>query len=481
MHHMRLSLILDQKIRVPVPPLIQKLGPDGFKDLFEILLAELSVDNPALLKQSIFQKGRFSKSRQPRDLVFCHLRKPKTNPYLEIPIGWLKETVELLKGYGFIIEVENLLCKSEAEFHSEIRLFDYQKAALDNLQKRHRGILVAPCGAGKTIMSLELIARRNRKALVIVHTLDLLQQWVESAKNFLGIDAATIGGGKKNCQSDLVIGTVQSLVRDRVLLSRLAQTCGLVIVDECHHTPASTFTKVVGLLKPEYLYGVSATPDREDGLTDIMHFFLGPVLHQIKTESLQKTNQLLRPLFKPIETSFFFAYDREDPESWHQMMESLIKEPSRNHLIVSNLRQQIGKKNLVLSSRIEHLNILIEQLKMESPDAKIALVTGQTPKKDRLSLLDQTRDGQIDFLFSTQLADEGLDIRCLENLFLVTPTRNSSRIQQRVGRIMRLHEGKHPPVVYDFVDTRTKVLLSQYRSRYHSVYQKILNLGGRHE
>jgi len=473
---MRLCLILDQKIRVPVPPLLEKLGANEFQHLYEVLLAELSVDNPAALKHSLFQKGRFSKQRQPRELVFCHLRKPKTNPYLEIPIGWLKEVVELLRGYGFEVEVENLLCKAEANFLSSIQLMDYQDLALNNLLMRHRGILVAPCGAGKTVMSLELIKRRNRRALVLVHTLDLLEQWVLSAKTFLGVEAATIGGGKKNTDSSLIVGTVQSLVRDRILLSRLSETCGIVVVDECHHTPASTFTKVVGLLKPEYLYGVSATPTREDGLSSIMHFFLGPILHQIKTESLQKTRQLLRPGFKPIETSFFFAYDKEDNESWHQMMEALIRDPIRNELIVRHLLLGIGKKNLILSSRIEHLNLLVELLKNNAPKTRIALVTGQTAKKERLDLLNQTRDGQIDFLFSTQLADEGLDIRCLENLFLVTPTRNSSRIQQRVGRIMRLFEGKNPPVVYDFVDTRTKVLLSQYRSRFHSVYQKILDL-----
>ncbi len=472
---MELKLHLSNRITFSLQTVLSHLNPASLDAFKAALDCDLNIENPAFEKASRFLRSRRGRVREPRNLRFWHIRKPKTQPSIEVPIGYLEPLAQLLRDFGFTLKPCISLVENPHSFTSSIKLRSYQKEAVDNLLKRHRGVLVAPCGAGKTVMSLELIARRGQKTLVLVHTLDLLEQWKEAARDMLGLEAATIGQGRKDTDSSLVIATVQTLVRNRSLITRLSHEIGTVIVDECHHTPASTFARVIGLLKPTYLYGVSATPKREDGLTPVMHLYLGPRLHQVHTRDLQKSEHLLKPCLVPQPTSFFYPYDSEDPESWHKMMEALITDEERNSLILSTLNQNPEDSTLVLSTRIEHLRLLKEGYLELNPQVSTALVTGQTPRSERQQILQDTREGRIQVLFATQLADEGLDIRCLKRVFLVAPTRNSSRVEQRVGRVMRILDGKSRAWVHDFIDLPTKVLHSQYISRYHRVYRQILD------
>jgi superfamily II DNA or RNA helicase len=443
--------------------------------LQSFLQAELEMDNPAFFKTVHYARSRFAK-RVPKTLKYWYLRKPKTNPTIEIPIGMLQPLAEFLKALGFKLIPVDFLIRNSEEFTSSVKLREYQKPAVDLMLGRHRGLLVAPCGAGKTVMGIEMIARRAMKSLVIVHTLDLMMQWKQSIKSLLDIDASLIGNGKKDFSSSIVIGTVQTLVRDKKLLQQLGDQCGTVIIDECHHTPATTFTKVVSSLKPCYLYGVSATPEREDGMTPVMHMFLGPVLARIQTADLQKTQFLLKPSLEIVPTQFLYPYDKENPDDYHNMMESLVSDRERNELIIEKLLFHENNINLILSQRVKHLESLYELLCQKVDESKVAMIMGKTPKEERNSILDKAREGKITYLLATQLADEGLDIRCLERVWMVMPSRNPARVEQRIGRVMRLCEGKSSPVVYDFVDP-VPILKSQFKTRFFRVYVRLLKTG----
>ena len=471
----QITLEIREKLYISKDELFDAIGEEQGERFLEETKEMLTFSNPKFHQAKRFSKGRrFSK--MPSSFCYFYLRKPKTAPSLEIPLGALEATVTKLKDENLRIKVENLLVEQKADYLSSIQLRNYQEIAVNQCLSRHRGVLVAPCGAGKTVMALELLARRSQKTLVIVHTLDLLKQWQERVRETLGEEAGTIGQGSKKIGEKITIATVQTLVRDKKLLMRLASETGTVIVDECHHTPAKTFSKVIGNLKPTYLYGFSATPKRDDGLSAIMHLFLGPTLHTIESRDLQRQSHLLRPRLKLVETEFFFAYDADDPESYHNMVEELIHDKERNLLICEHLVEHRDKVNLVLSQRLAHLEVLSRQLQMALPHASIETITGSTPKEERQEIIDRTREGKIQYLFATQLADEGLDIRCLENLFLVCPTRNRARVQQRVGRVMRTHEGKSQALIYDFVDSKTRVLLSQFRTRLNQVYRNLLEI-----
>ncbi|MCJ8343971.1 DEAD/DEAH box helicase [bacterium] len=422
---------------------------------------------------------RFSKSpyvKAPKHLTYYFLRKEKTEPTSEVPLGYLEDYVNKLKDFGLKISVKNQLITNDVELRSSIVLKPYQDLAVQSMMKRHRGLLIAPCGSGKTIMAIELIARRKQKTLILVHTIDLLNQWREQIKTCLNVDASIIGKGKKQTEGDVIVATVQTLIRDKKLLMTLENEIGTLIVDECHHTPSTTFSKVVSSLRPLYMYGCSATPKREDGLSFIMHLFLGKTLHQIQSKTLQDNKLLLKPTLFTIPTKFFYPYDSEDLESYSKMIESLINCQDRNELIIEKLLQSKDEINLVLSQRVAHCHILRDMLQAKIGEQRIEVLTGSVNKKEREQIIQDAREEKISYLFATQLADEGLDIPCLLNLWMVTPSRNTPRIEQRVGRVMRIHKGKSKPKVFDFIDNKTKVLLSQYKTRFSRVYKKLLTI-----
>ena len=116
-----------------------------------------------------------------------------------MPIGFLETLINILRDHQINFQIKNLLTieKTENLLQSSIQLRDYQNHAVQDMLRRHRGVLVAPCGAGKTVMALSLIHHRQQKTLILVHTLDLLKQWSNQIQNFLGQTCGVIGGGKK--------------------------------------------------------------------------------------------------------------------------------------------------------------------------------------------------------------------------------------------------------------------------------------------
>ena len=471
----QINLEIREKLTFSLDTLKESLREDQLEFFMSFLEESLTIANPAHQKALRFSRGR-KFLRMPREIKYYKLRNPKTRPYIETPVGFLEPLVKILRDLGLQIQVENNLIANQQTYLSKTKLYPYQLAAVEACLKRHRGILVAPCGSGKTVMGVEMIHRRSQATLIIVHTLDLVHQWKEQITNFLRVEAGIIGAGKENLDSKVIIATVQTLIRRPALMMRLNGMVGTILVDECHHVPASTFQKVIAGLRPTFLYGLSATPHREDGLTKAMHLYLGPLLHTVTHEDLRRENRILKPQLKAIETDFFFPFDHEEPDSFSKLMEKLVSDSSRNTLICKWLTQFSNSNNLILSQRISHCQVLIQMVQEALPHAECEILTGNTDKKIRQGIIEKARAGKVAYLFATQLADEGLDIRCLENLWLVTPAKNIGRIEQRIGRIMREFESKSQATVFDFVDSQTKVLFAQYRTRLNKVYKRLLSV-----
>jgi superfamily II DNA or RNA helicase len=471
-----LTLSISQNIQFSLQRLQEILGAAESAELIEIISSDLSFDNPAWLKSRKFAGKKHFFSRIPARFCFYRLRKPKTCPTIEVPIGYLEKLCRHLKDFNLQLKADNRLIQNPAKFYPGIELRPYQQKAVQSMMRKHRGYLVAPCGAGKTVMGLELIARRGLRALVIVHTNDLLKQWVQNTISFLDFRPGQICSGRHVSDSPLTIATVQTLVRHPALIAGLSGQIGTLLVDECHHIPAATFTKVVSGFRPNYLYGCSATPEREDGMSDILRLFIGPELHAVKSLELQQKEHLLRPSLEIIPTDFFYEWEDDKPEKYNEMMEKLVNDRIRNQLICRELLKHDQSLNLILSERIAHCVMLKKQLEAQNPDAQTELLTGKTHPIIREQILNKARKGEINYLFATKLADEGLDIQCLEHLWLVTPSRSVNRAQQRVGRIMRIADGKKKPVVFDFLDQRMGLLVSQFRNRFYQVYCKLLDV-----
>src|SRR5262249_5620183 len=147
-----------------------------------------------------------------------------------------------------------------------------QQKAVSKVREHDIGILMAPPGAGKTVMACKIIAERKVSTLVLVHRQPLLDQWKERISNFLKIpikEIGTLSGAKKKMMGKVDVGMLQSISRLEDL-SEIVEKYSQIIIDECHHIPATSFEAILKQLPARYVVGLSATPYRKDGLEKIM-------------------------------------------------------------------------------------------------------------------------------------------------------------------------------------------------------------------
>jgi superfamily II DNA or RNA helicase len=406
-------------------------------------------ENPVYIKNKRLGKRNFGVPR------FIELLSESPDSY-HLPRGCIGQLSELLDISGTDKSTQN-----HVEYPApSLTLRDYQQTALNAMLASNQGILVAPCGSGKTEIGCALILGRRQKSLVLVHTRDLMQQWVERISTRLNVEPGIIGSGKWNDTKPVTIGTVQSLQNglDAAFLNQFGQ----VILDEAHHSPARTFSEIINHFPAKYRHGLSATPNRADKLDFLMYAAFGRTLHEIKDADMDE-GQTITPSIRVLETGSYFP----QIDSYDQMLSCLFMDETRNSLIVENISKDArnGHSCLGLSQRISHLQTLSKMLSERFPGVKAAIITGKESPSFRNQALDRMRSGELQVLFSCKLADEGLDIPRLDRLFLCAPIRSSSRLIQQIGRIKRPFPGKQGAVVYDFLDDCISLAKSQFYTR----------------
>jgi superfamily II DNA or RNA helicase len=331
------------------------------------------------------------------------------------------------------------------------------------MTSRRFGVLEAPPGAGKTIMAMSIIASRKQPALVIVHTKELMYQWLKRANEFLGLsedEVGLIGDGRMTIGRRLTIAIVNSLVR---VIEEVKPATGHLVVDECHHIPARTFTDVVGTLDSSFMLGLSATPYRRDKLTRIIYFYLGDRLHRIQARQLQQINRIMRATLYIRRTRCAYYFDADEYQS---MISALVADRNRNSLIADDV---VGKKSsgegicLVISDRVAHCEELCRLISERG--ARPSLLTGAMSSSKRAEIVRElnTSSGRI-LVATAQLIGEGFDLKELSSIFLATPIRFTGRVKQYIGRILRVSEDKRDAVIYDYVD-ENGMLRNSFRSR----------------
>lgn len=353
----------------------------------------------------------------------------------------------------------------KVDFHSRIQLRNYQEAAVSQLIKWKQGRIVAPCGAGKTMIMLEAMARIGQPSLWVTHTKELADQVIERASAVFQItpdEIGMIGDGKFSIGDRLTVSLIQTL--SKADMDEFKDRFGAIFVDEAHHLAARSFFYPIGQFPALYRLWVSATPERADGLTAMVFAAGGNIVHTID----QSDVPTVIPKLQVIETNYICSeFD------YVKIITGLIHNSERNDLIVDTIEEHAaGNYSLVLSDRTEHLQILMEMLKDRLPHLTIEVLTGTMKKKQRSDVMDRVKNKEVHILLATQLAREGLDIVHLNRLFLATPKKAAGAVQQEVGRVMRPAPGKEEAIVYDFWDNKNPILKSQFWKR-REVYRKI--------
>ena len=345
-------------------------------------------------------------------------------------------------------------------------LKDHQIRAVDDVLSRFDtifacGCLVLPCGYGKTVCGLNIIARTKRKTLVLVHKNFLVQQWHERAKMFLpGASLGKIQQNTLDTDADIVVGMIQSLSK-REYPAEILNTFGLILVDEAHHVAAPVFSKALRYLNGKYIVGLSATPERRDGMTPLLYWSLGSICHRIeRTPEHTLVSCMIYEGGKRKEITY-----RDGRVSLPLMLNNLVKDPIRNNLIADRIvvLMNNNRRIIVLSDRITQLHELCALVQTKHISAQdIAYYIGTTPAKDR----DEAAKRQL-ILTTYSMAKEGLDIPILDTLILATP---KGDVVQASGRIQRQHPNKKTPLIIDVVDTFS--VFEQLRWKRWKFYRK---------
>jgi superfamily II DNA or RNA helicase len=383
-----------------------------------------------------------------------------------VPRGSLPWVVTLLKQAGErfqIIDLRNILPEVNFQFQGNLKPF--QQEAVDKMLFRDMGTLDAPTGSGKTVIALDLVAIRKQPTLIVVHTKELLNQWIERIHKFLGIpkdEIGIVGNGKKKIGKQITVALVQSLYK---IALDVAPHIGFLIVDECHRTPSRTFTEAVSAFDCKYILGLSATPWRRDRLSKLIFWYVGNIIHEVDKENLVESGDVLQAEVIPRETGF---NPLSDPSSeYTKMLSEVTQDYDRNRLIVGDIAKEAvnsGGIILVLSDRKTHCNTFQEML--AGRGIKSEVLTGDTPDNERKAIVESLNKKQVKVLVATgQLIGEGFDCKELSTLFLTTPIRFDGRVLQYLGRVLRPAQGKGKPKVYDYIDKNVGVLKAAAEAR----------------
>lgn len=365
-------------------------------------------------------------------------------------------------------------------YDSHIELYGYQYDAVLAMLNAKNGVLVMPCGSGKTNCGLEIVARLGVKTLWLTHTQDLLTQSMNRAKSVLGIDSSTYGtitDGKVKIGSGITFATVQTA--SRIDLAPYKDEWGCVIVDECHRavgspTKAMQFYRVLSKLSCRYKIGLTATPKRGDGMSSTMFALLGDVVHEVSREEVADTTCPVEVV--QVETGYMPDLDvvlcGDGTISYANLVRDLTENQERFE-VVRDTVEDCAKKGsvLVLANRVNYLQRLNDAFSGKSRCLSGA-GNSKAAKDERKSALKALNDGEIDCLFASyQLAAEGLDCPNLKYVIFATPEKDVRIIEQSSGRVARKSDGKDVGVVIDFIDSFG--LYKGWSKKRNSLYKKL--------
>lgn len=411
---------------------------------------KLKVPNPEYSKK--MQLGLWV-GNTPKDLKLYRT----SGDNLVIPYGVLKS---LYHAFPQLKEVPTLYGFSKlryVNYNADIKLYDYQEKAVNELIQAQGGILQSKAGSGKTRMAIATICRMGVKTLWLTHTNELLNQSYKSASEF--IDKKLLGkitAGKMQIADGITFATVQTL--SKADLNALRYEWDMIVVDECHRcagtvNKATMFSKVLNNLSCKYKYGLSATLHRADGLIKCTYALLGGVAHTVP-DSVVNT---LRVEIQKKDTGVQISRQCLDTDGtliYARLINYLAEHGRRNDIIVADLTTLCLQKHsiILLSDRVEHLKELSKRMPASYREETVIL-HGKVKKADRERALEEMRTKKKHILLATyQLAKEGLDVPCLDRLLFATPVKDYAIVVQSVGRIARVCEGKGTPIVFDYVD-----------------------------
>lgn len=401
--------------------------------------------------------------------------------FLGIPRGCMEALTGLLEMHHIPYTLEDQRQtgrRIDVVFCGELR--PEQRPAVEAILAHDIGVLSATTAFGKTVVGAYLIGQRRVSTLILVHSSALLEQWKTSLEQFLNIREALpeqpkrrgrkkkieqIGAGKNSRSGIIDIAIMQSLFEgEEKDVKSFVADYGMVLCDECHHVAAFTFEKILREARAKYVYGLSATPVRQDGHQPIIFMQCGPVRYLVDAKS-----QAEKRAFSHYVIPRFTRTRLPAARKIQDIYAGITENETRNNFIISDAVKLIaeGRTPLLLTERKEHAEQLAQELEDKAQHVFLLLGSGgQKENREKLAALRAVPANETLVVVATgKYVGEGFDEPRLDTILLTMPVSWKGTLAQYVGRLHRNYEGKREVRVYDYVDIHIPMLERMYHKR----------------
>ena len=337
------------------------------------------------------------------------------------------------------------------------------------IKKGKNGIICVPCGWGKTFMSLAIMGKIRRKTIIVVHKEFLVSQWIGEINRVyptarigrLQADESEVGD-----EFDITIAMLQTVAK-REYPDGYFNDFGFAIFDECHHLGAAHFSKALMKIQTKCMLGLSATPDRTDGLSKVFGWYLGDMSTRIRAREEDTEVEVRVYDYTTTDEEYTkTSYDYRGNPVRARLLNTITEYEPRTRYLIPAIKQAYDekRKTLILSDRREHL-LMWERLLKEAGAPDVAFYVGGMKQ----NALEKSEEAQI-LLGTYSMAAEGMNIPTLNTIVLSTP---KSNVEQSVGRILRQKkdERQFNPLIIDILDQPHDCFVSQFRKR-HDYFKK---------
>ena len=441
-----------------------------------------AISNPVFYKNQAIGTSNYDTAR------WIYLGKDHLSGYIQIPRGLQDELWENIKQADIDYEMEDERQqgrKINVDFKGELR--PEQDKALKELIKYDNGILHAATAFGKTVVSSAIIAQKKINTLIILESSALIEQWKEALEKFLNINEGlptyetktgrvrkrksligTLQGAHDSMTGIIDIAMAGSLCK-KGKYHKMMNEYGLVLIDECHHSASETIANVLKEVKAKYVYGVTATPKRGDGLEKINYMLIGPIRYSYTAKEKAKEQgiqHLVYPRFTRTVPPRGVITDKMHPNEAYEIIHN---NDVRDEQIIEDVKNCVaaGRTPVVLSRYKDHSEKFYERLKNYADH--VFLMTGNNSKKEHRKILEQMhqvdKNESLILIATGSLVGEGFDFPRLDTLFMATPVSFRGVVEQYAGRLNRDYAGKENVIIYDYVDNHIPMFNNMYMKR----------------
>ncbi len=441
-----------------------------------------AISNPVFYKNQAIGTSNYDTAR------WIYLGKDHLSGYIQIPRGLQDELWENIKQADIDYEMEDERQqgrKINVDFKGELR--PEQDKALKELIRYDNGILHAATAFGKTVVSSAIIAQKKINTLIILESSALIEQWKEALEKFLNINEGlptyetktgrvrkrksligTLQGAHDSMTGIIDIAMAGSLCK-KGKYHKMMNEYGLVLIDECHHSASETIANVLKEVKAKYVYGVTATPKRGDGLEKINYMLIGPIRYSYTAKEKAKEQgiqHLVYPRFTRTVPPRGVITDKMHPNEAYEIIHN---NDVRDEQIIEDVKNCVaaGRTPVVLSRYKDHSEKFYERLKNYADH--VFLMTGNNSKKEHRKILEQMhqvdKNESLILIATGSLVGEGFDFPRLDTLFMATPVSFRGVVEQYAGRLNRDYAGKENVIIYDYVDNHIPMFNNMYMKR----------------